>query len=62
MLAHALADAIGMPRPFMMGLSPAHIEHGARGSLPSAHASVMFTVALLLCLRPSLRGRAGDRW
>ncbi|MBT2325156.1 phosphatase PAP2 family protein [Variovorax paradoxus] len=55
MLAHALADAIAMPRPFMMGLSPAHIEHGARGSLPSTHASVMFTVGLLFCLRASLR-------
>ena len=55
MLAHALAEAIAMPRPFMVGLSPAHIEHGARGSLPSAHASVMFTVGLLFCLRASLR-------
>lgn len=54
-LAHALAEAIAMPRPFMMGLSPAHIEHGARGSLPSAHASVMFTIGLLFCLRASLR-------
>lgn len=55
MLAHALADAIAMPRPFMVGLSPAHIEHGARGSLPSAHASVMFTIGLLFCLRASIR-------
>jgi undecaprenyl-diphosphatase len=55
MLTHALADAIALPRPFMMGLSPAHIEHGARGSLPSAHASVMFTVGLLFCLRASIR-------
>lgn len=53
--AHALADALHMPRPFVAGLSPAYIEHGARGSLPSAHASVMFTVALVLCLRPTLR-------
>ena len=53
--AHALADAINLPRPFALGLSPAHIEHGARGSLPSAHASVMFTVALIFCMRPALR-------
>lgn len=53
--AHALADALHMPRPFMAGLSSAYIEHGARGSLPSAHASVMFTVALVLGLRPALR-------
>jgi membrane-associated phospholipid phosphatase len=55
LLAHALADAIDMPRPFVLGLSPAHIAHGARGSLPSAHACVMFTVALGLLLRPALR-------
>jgi membrane-associated phospholipid phosphatase len=55
LLAHALADALAMPRPFVLGLSPAHIEHGARGSLPSAHATVMFTVGLVFCLRPVLR-------
>ncbi|UVH60576.1 phosphatase PAP2 family protein [Variovorax paradoxus] len=54
MLAHALAAALNMPRPFMVGLSPAYIEHGARGSLPSAHATVMFTVALLCLRRPAL--------
>lgn len=53
--AHALADAINLSRPFALGLSPAHIVHGARGSLPSAHASVMFTVALIFCMRPALR-------
>ncbi|MDM0107066.1 phosphatase PAP2 family protein [Variovorax sp. J22R24] len=54
--AHALADAINLPRPFALGLSPAHIVHGARGSLPSAHASVMLTVALIFCMRSTLRG------
>lgn len=53
--AHALADALNLPRPFATGLSPSYIEHGARGSLPSAHASVMFTLALVLGLRPALR-------
>jgi len=53
--AHALAQALNLPRPFVAGLSPNYIAHGARGSLPSAHASVMFTVALVLCLRPALR-------
>jgi len=53
--AHALADALNFPRPFATGLSPSYIEHGARGSLPSAHASVMFTLALVLGLRPALR-------
>ena len=53
--AHTLASAIDSPRPFMLGLSPAHIVHGARGSMPSAHASVMFAVALIFCIRPALR-------
>ena len=53
--AHALADVIGMPRPFMIGLSPPHIEHGIRGSLPSAHATVMFVIGLVFCLRAALR-------
>jgi undecaprenyl-diphosphatase len=57
MLAHALAAALNMPQPFMVGLSPAYIEHGARGSLPSAHATVMFTVALLCLRRPALQLR-----
>ncbi|MBT2304886.1 phosphatase PAP2 family protein [Variovorax paradoxus] len=55
-LAHWLAAAINLPRPFVLGLSPAYIPHGARGSLPSAHASVMFTIALAFLLRPGLRG------
>jgi membrane-associated phospholipid phosphatase len=57
--AHALADAIHMPRPFVLGLSPSYIDHGARGAMPSAHASVMFTLAFVLCLRPSLRRLGG---
>lgn len=54
-VAHAIAAAINMPRPFVAGLSPSYIEHGARGSMPSTHATVMFAVALILCLRPTLR-------
>jgi undecaprenyl-diphosphatase len=54
-LAHAIAAALNLPRPFMLGLSPAYVEHGARGSLPSVHASVMFTAALVFLLRPRLR-------
>jgi membrane-associated phospholipid phosphatase len=55
MLAHALADLLDQPRPFMLGLSPRWIPHGNRGAMPSAHASVMFTVALCLLWRPRLR-------
>ena len=55
LLAHSIAAALNLPRPFMLGLSPPYIAHGARGSLPSAHATVMFTVALLCLARPVLR-------
>ena len=55
LLAHWIASALGFPRPFMAGLSPSYVPHGARGSLPSAHASVMFTLALALLVRPGLR-------
>jgi len=55
LLAHALAAKINMPRPFVVGLSPSYIDHGARGSMPSAHATVMFTLALVLGLRAPLR-------
>lgn len=44
-LAHALARDWNTPRPFMLGLSANHLEHGTRGGLPSAHASVMFALA-----------------
>ena len=54
-VAHAIAGAIHLPRPFVTGLSPSYIDHGARGSLPSTHATVMFTIALVFCLRPALR-------
>jgi len=54
-MAHALADSLGFVRPYMQGMGAPRIPHGARGGLPSAHASVMFTVALLLWRRPKLR-------
>lgn len=55
LLSRELATAIGAPRPFMLGLSPEHIEHGARAGLPSTHASVMFTVAFMLLADLRLR-------
>lgn len=56
LIAQRLAVAIGHPRPFMVGLSPAYVSHGARGSLPSAHASALFSVAF--CWLWSARLRA----
>lgn len=50
-----MAHAFGMPRPFMLGLSPSYIPHGARGGMPSAHAAVMFTVSFVLMLHKPLR-------
>lgn len=55
LIAHEIAASIGMPRPFMVGLSPAHVPHGLRAGLPSTHASVMFTMAFTLLWRRSLR-------
>lgn len=58
LLAHTIAMSLDVPRPFMLGLAPAYISHGGRGSLPSTHASVMFMVALAFLVRPGLRGLA----
>jgi len=55
LVTHAIADRIGLPRPFVLGLSPAHIAHGASAALPSTHAAVMGLVTLGFLLRPSLR-------
>ncbi len=55
LLAHYTANWLGWPRPFVLGLSPAYIAHRASGSLPSAHAAAMFTLALMFRARPALR-------
>ena len=56
-VAHALADAFAMPRPFVTGDSAPWIAHGGRGAFPSAHATVMFAVTFglwpLRGLRPA---------
>ena len=45
MATEVIAALVGHPRPFMTGLSPVYLAHSAEGSFPSAHASLMFTVA-----------------
>jgi membrane-associated phospholipid phosphatase len=55
LISHEIAASIGAPRPFMVGLSPAHVPHGVRAGLPSTHATVMFTMAFMLLLRHRLR-------
>ncbi|GER21460.1 phosphoesterase PA-phosphatase [Variovorax paradoxus] len=55
MLSHAIALRLNVPRPFAQGLVPAYITHAVNGSLPSTHASVMFTVALAFLARTGLR-------
>ncbi|MGJ7612214.1 MULTISPECIES: phosphatase PAP2 family protein [unclassified Variovorax] len=55
LLAHGIAMTLNVPRPFVLGLAPAYIEHAGRGSLPSTHAAVMFMVAVAFMLRPNLR-------
>ncbi|QGW83731.1 phosphatase PAP2 family protein [Variovorax paradoxus] len=53
-VAHQIAGQLALPRPFMVGLSINHLQHGARGSLPSTHASVMFAIAATFLYRPGL--------
>jgi len=57
-VAHALADAIAMPRPFVTGDSAPWIAHGGRGAFPSAHATVMFAAALGLWQLQGMRAAA----
>lgn len=54
-VAHAIADNIGHPRPFTVGLSPMYLNHSDRGSLPSAHATVIFTLAVICFLDSRFR-------
>lgn len=53
-----------VPRPFMCGLSPNHLDHSTRGGFPSTHATVMGAVLgfMLLALpvgHPLLPAMAG---
>lgn len=57
-VAHALADAFAMPRPFVTGDSAPWIAHGGRGAFPSAHATVMFAVTFSLWPLRGLRPAA----
>lgn len=57
LLAHGCAAQLALPRPFVLGLSPAFVPHGARGSLPSAHATAMFALMFASASVP-LRGLA----
>jgi undecaprenyl-diphosphatase len=50
-------------RPFMLGLSPNHLRHSARGGFPSTHATVMGAVLGFMALQlqagdPALAGMA----
>ncbi len=55
LLAHELAKWIGAPRPFMIGMSPVYLHHGARGGFPSTHASALGALTCFLLLRPHWR-------
>ena len=54
-ISHLVAAGIGVQRPFVQGLAPGYVLHSADGSMPSAHASVMFFIAFSLMARDSLR-------
>ena len=55
MLVHRLWP---QPRPFMLGLGPLWLDHGARPGLPSSHATAMFSLAFSLWLQGARRSGA----
>lgn len=57
-ISHFIAAGIGLQRPFAQGLAPGYILHSADGSMPSAHASVMFFITFAFMARASLRRTA----
>jgi undecaprenyl-diphosphatase len=64
-VALAVNGACGLmwfhPRPFMAGIGHTFINHGADSSFPSDHATIMFTVALVLaCSRAPYARRMGS--
>ncbi|RFP19221.1 MULTISPECIES: undecaprenyl-diphosphatase [unclassified Duganella] len=58
-IALALAQGAGMlwphPRPFMAGIAHAWVDHAADASFPSDHLTLLWSVALSLCLHPATR-------
>lgn len=52
-----IAAMTAQPRPFMVGLSPMYVPHGAEGSFPSAHTSLIMGVAATL-----LRAQGTRAW
>ncbi|MDB5826751.1 MAG: phosphoesterase PA-phosphatase related [Variovorax sp.] len=54
-LAQTISEALNLPRPFAIGMSPNYLEHGGRGAMPSTHMSVMSLIALGCLVRPALR-------
>ncbi len=44
-VSRELAGWIDSPRPFMVGLSINHLEHGVRSGFPSTHATVMAAIS-----------------
>lgn len=61
-IALSLAQGAGLlwphPRPFVAGIAHAWIDHAADASFPSDHLTLLWSVALSLCLHPATR-RAG---
>lgn len=55
-LSKQLALRLRRPRPFALGLAANHLGHGARGGLPSTHASVMASLTMFVGLLPDTDG------
>lgn len=54
-VSHAIAQALHMQRPFMLGLGAQYVAHSGSGAMPSTHAAVMSMLTLGFALRPELR-------
>ena len=50
------------PRPFMAGVGHTFMKHAPDSSFPSDHATIMFTVALVLASSSAVNARALGRW
>ena len=55
-LNYVIGQCFPHPRPFMVGLGHTFLPHAAEPGFPSDHATVMWTIAFGLLLRPATRG------
>ncbi|HWJ95462.1 MAG TPA: phosphatase PAP2 family protein [Telluria sp.] len=65
-LALAINAVIGLlwyhPRPFVLGVGHTFMHHAADSSFPSDHATIMFTMAVVLAASRAEGGRRFGQW